>query len=92
MTIGTKIVCKSPRIWLIHRCYFSSNFWPFQLSFEPAIFIPRCLKFLFPFKQLVRETQMRLDYDVEPPSTDEAICSGKRETKGSHDFCNANRC
>lgn len=70
--------CRSPRrVWLVHRRNLSCNRRPFKFSLD---WLPSSLLAKFvPFQQLVSETEMWLDDDIQPPCPYIAVCPWKRK-------------
>lgn len=83
-------------VWAIHESNFSGNFSPLKFSFEAASAAIRPqplarLQKLFPFEELVCESQVRLNDDIQTSSPNKAICSWERKIQFAHHLSDADR-
>ena len=63
---------------------------PFQFAAYPLT--PPLLTHLLPLHQLIRESQMWLNNDVEPACSYKAVRSWKGEAQSRHRFCDTDGC
>lgn len=81
-----------PSIGTVHKSNFPRNLWPLELALDSLGIPTSLLEVFLPFEQFIRETQVRLDDDVETPSADEAVRPRHGHVECFHDLCNTNGC